>query len=119
MRGFEETLKRARMDGTDTRSAERLFERAREFFRAKKYRQAIAAAEQSEEEAERVGLRQGMAKRAVESVERKLRAIGKGPAAVTSLVSDSRQMYSDGGYGKSIATAVRSSDAIHGPRSLL
>src|SRR5439155_1740063 len=69
MRGFEETLRRARMDGTDTRSADRLYERAREFFRAKKYRQAIAAAEQSEEEAERVGLQQGMAKQAVEAGE--------------------------------------------------
>src|SRR5947209_11281707 len=33
---------------------------------------------------------QGMSKQAVESVERKPRAIGKGPLAVTSLVSDSR-----------------------------
>ena len=119
MRGFEETLRRARMDGTDTRSADRLYERAREFFRAKKYRQAIAAAEQSEEEAERVGLQQGMAKQAVESVERKLRAIGKGPASVTSLVSDSRQMYSDGDYVKSLDTAIRSSDAIADLRILL
>src|SRR2546427_12517050 len=62
MRGFEETPSRARIGGSDTRSAERLFERAREFFRAKKYRQAIAAAEQREEEAGRVGLQQGMAK---------------------------------------------------------
>jgi len=119
MRGFEETLKRARMDGTDTRSAERLYERAREFFRAKKYRQAIAAAEQSEEEAERVGLQQGMAKQAVESVERKLRAIGKGPVAVTSLVSDSRRMYNDGDYVKALDTAIRSSDAIADLRILL
>src|SRR3989454_1177826 len=52
MRGFEENLMRARIEGTDTRSAERLFERARDFFRAKKYRQAIATAQQSEAEAE-------------------------------------------------------------------
>src|SRR2546425_184289 len=119
MKGFEESLLRARMDGTDTRSAERLFERAREFFRAKKYRQAIAAAEQSEEEAERVGLQQGMSKQAVESVERKLRAIGKGPLAVTSLVSDSRRMYNDGDYVKALDTAIRSSDAIADLRILL
>src|SRR3989454_350619 len=119
MKGFEESLLRARMDGTDTRSAERLFERAREFFRAKKYRQAIAAAEQSEEEAERVGLQQGMSKQAVESVERKLRAIGKGPLAVTSLVSDSRRMYNDGDYVKALDTAIRASDAIADLRILL
>src|SRR5437899_1642871 len=119
MKGFEESLFRARMDGTDTRSAERLFERAREFFRAKKYRQAIAAAEQSEEEAERVGLQQGMSKQAVESVERKLRAIGKGPLAVNSLVSDSRRMYNDGDYVKALDTAIRASDAIDDLRILL
>src|SRR3989442_1476170 len=119
MKGFEESLLRARMDGTDTRSAERLFERAREFFRAKKYRQAIAAAEQSEEEAERVGLQQGMSKQAVESVERKLRAIGKGPVGVTSLVSDSRRMFNDGDYVKALDTAIRSSDAIADLRILL
>src|SRR3989454_410494 len=119
MKGFEENLLRARMDGTDTRSAERLFERAREFFRAKKYRQAIAAAEQSEEEAERVGLQQGMSKQAVESVERKLRALGKGPLAVTSLVSDSRRMYNDGDYVKALDTAIRASDAIADLRILL
>src|SRR5207245_8834248 len=94
MKGFEESLLRARMDGTDTRSAERLFERAREFFRAKKYRQAIAAAEQSEEEAERVGLQQGMSKQAVESVERKVRAIGQGAVGVTALVCDFRRVLS-------------------------
>src|SRR3989449_832722 len=96
-----------------------MFERAREFFRAKKYRQAIAAAEQSEEEAERVGLQQGMSKQAVESVERKLRALGKGPLAVTSLVSDSRRMYNDGDYVKALDTAIRASDAIADLRILL
>src|SRR2546428_10622877 len=104
MAGLEEPLKRARMDGTDTRYAERLFERAREFFRAKKYRQAIAAADQSEEEAERVGLQQGMSKQAVESVERKLRAIGKGTAAVTSLVADSRWMFQVGVLAEVLVT---------------
>src|SRR5439155_12065296 len=97
-------------EGTDTQSAERLFERAREFFRAKKYRQAIAAAEQSEEEAERVGLQQGMSKQAVESVERKLRAIGKGPLAVTSLVTDSRRMYTDGDYVKGLRSEEHTSE---------
>src|SRR5207244_4987649 len=62
---------------------------------------------------------QGRAKQAVESVERKRRAIGKGPAAVTSLVSDSRQMYSDDDYVQSLDTAIRSSDAIAGLRILL
>src|SRR6266566_8765222 len=60
-----------------------------------------------------------MAKQAVESVERKLRAIGKGPLAVTSLVTDSRRMYTDGDYVKGLDTAVRASDAIADLRILL
>jgi tetratricopeptide (TPR) repeat protein len=68
MQGFEESLMRARIEGTDTRSAERLFERARDFVRAKKYRQAIATAQQSEAEADRIGLQQMMARQAVETV---------------------------------------------------
>src|SRR3989442_15510697 len=79
----------------------------------------MEAAEQSEEEAERVGLQQGMSKQAVESVERKLRAIGKGPVGVTSLVSDSRRMFNDGDYVKALDTAIRSSDAIADLRILL
>src|SRR2546425_9242626 len=60
-----------------------------------------------------------MSKQAVESVERKLRALGKGPLAVTSLVSDSRRMYNDGDYVKALATAIRPSDAIADLRILL
>src|SRR5213596_2365077 len=119
MKGFEENLLRARMDGTDTRSAERLFERAREFFRAKKYRQAIAAAEQSEEEADRVGLQQAMARQAVETVERKLRSIGNESTEVTRLVSDARKMFDEADFVRALDTAVRASDAIADLRILL
>ena len=119
MRGFEENLMRARIEGTDTRSAERLFERARDFFRAKKYRQAIAAAQQSEAEAERVGLQQTMARQAVETVERKLRSIGNGSTEVTRLVSDARKMFDEVDFVRALDTAVRASDAIADLRILL
>ncbi|HEY6049984.1 MAG TPA: hypothetical protein VIZ58_01970, partial [Thermoanaerobaculia bacterium] len=98
MKRFEEALAKAHREGTDTRSSEKLFERAKEFFRAKKYRQAIATALQSESEAERVGLQQGIAKQAVESVEGKLRALGKGSDVVVGLVTESRKAFSDGDY---------------------
>jgi hypothetical protein len=119
MRGFEENLMRARIEGTDTRSAERLFERSRDFFRAKKYRQAIAAAQQSEAEADRVGLQQTMAKQAVETVERKLRSIGSGSAEVTRLVSEARKMFNDSDFVRALDTAVRASDAVADLRILL
>src|SRR3989475_3322308 len=60
-----------------------------------------------------------MSKQAVESVERRLREIGKGPPAVPSLVSDSRRMYNGGDYVKALDTAIRASDAIAELRTLL
>src|SRR5256886_16101423 len=50
MKRFEESVLRAKRGGTDTRAAEKLFERAPEFFRGEKDRQAIATALQSEAE---------------------------------------------------------------------
>src|SRR5438034_1321200 len=102
MKRFEESVLRAKKEGTDTRSAEKLFERAREFFRAKQYRQAIATALQSEAEAERISLQQAIAKQAVDSVEGKLRALGRGSELVVGFVADSRKAYSDGDYVKAL-----------------
>lgn len=119
MKRFEDTLTRARKEGTDTRSAEKLFERARDFFRAKKYRQAIATALQSEAEAERAALQQTMAKQAVESVEKKLRGFGKGSGTAWSLVGEARRVFDAGDYVKALDTAVRAADAIADLRILL
>src|SRR5207248_1621590 len=103
----------------DERPSERLFEKARELFRAKKYRQAIATALQSEAEAERVGLQQQIAKQAVESVEGKLRDLGKGSSIVMDLVSDSRKAFAVGDYVKALDTAIHASDSIADLRVLL
>src|SRR2546430_11747298 len=116
---FEESDLRAKREGTDTRSAEKLFERAREFFRAKQYRQAIATALQSEAEAERISLQQAIAKQAVDSVEGKLRALGRGSELVVGFVADSRKAYSDGDYVKALDTAIHASDSIADLRVLL
>src|SRR5207247_7725002 len=43
----------------------------------------------------------------------------KGPLAVTSLVTDSRRMYTDGDYVKGLDKAIRASDAIADLRILL
>ena len=119
MKRFEESVLRAKKEGTDTRSAEKLFERAREFFRAKQYRQAIATALQSEAEAERISLQQAIAKQAVDSVEGKLRALGRGSELVVGFVADSRKAYSDGDYVKALDTAIHASDSIADLRVLL
>ena len=112
MSRFEESIVRARKDGTDTRSAERLFERSREFFRAKKYRQALATALQSEAEAERVALQQVMARQAVETIERKLKGLGRPAPSVDRIAEEAQAAYDKSDYVKALDTAIRASDAL-------
>lgn len=119
MSRFEEALLRARIEGTDTRTAEKLLDRAREFFRAKKYRQAIATALQSESEAERIGLQQAMAKQAVENAEQRLAELGEASRSLRDLVADSRKAYQDADYVRALDTAVRIADLVSDLRLLL
>jgi tetratricopeptide (TPR) repeat protein len=119
MQRFEEALLRARVEGTDTRSAEKLIARARELLRAKKYRQAMATALQSEAEVERIGLQQSMAKEAVEMAERKASELGNASTRVADLVEASRKAYSDADYVKALDTAVRARDLIADFRILI
>jgi len=112
MRRFEESISRAKHEGTDTRSAERLFDRSREFFRAKKYRQALAAALQSEAEAERVALQQGMATQAVATIEGKLKSLGRPAPNVDRIAEEARTALAGGEYVKALDLAIRASDAL-------
>ena len=117
MRRFEESIEKAKRDGADTRSAEKMYERSREFFRARKYRQALAAAVQSEAEAERVALQQGMASQAVEAIERKLKALGHAAPTVESVTDEAREALVKGDYVKALDTAIRATDALADFRS--
>jgi len=119
MRRFEESLARAKREGTDVRSAERLYDRAREFFRNKKYRQALATAVQSEAEAERVALQQTLARQAVEAVERKLKVLGRPSMALTNLAREARRVFDEADYVKALDAAIRATDAIADFRILL
>jgi len=112
MRRFEDTIARARKEGTNTQSAEKLFERSREFFRAKKYRQALATALQSEAEAERVSLQQAMASQAVATIEGKLRSLGRSAPPVERLIEESQKALAAGEYVKGLDFAIRASDAL-------
>jgi len=112
MQRFEETIVRARRQGTDTRSAEKLFERAREFLRGKKYRQALQVAIQSEGEAERVALQQSMAAQAVQSVERKIAGLGFASPSVQQIVEAARRDLAAGDYVKALDAAIRAADTL-------
>ncbi len=112
MKRFEDSIARARKEGTDTQSAEKLFERSREFFRAKKYRQALATALQSEAEAERVALQQAMASQAVATIEGKLRALGRSAPPAERLMEEAQKALAAGDYVKGLDFAIRASDAL-------
>ncbi len=112
MQRFEESIARAKGEGTDTRSAEKLFERSREFFRAKKYRQALATALQSEAEAERIALQQSMASQAVQTVESKLKTLGHAAPGVERAVDEARAGFARGDYVNALDLSIHASDAL-------
>lgn len=112
MQRFQETIEKAKREGTDTRSAEKLFERAREFLRGKKYRQALQVAMQSEGEAERVALQQSMATQAVVAVERKLSGLGLPSPSISRMIEDARKALAGGDYVKALDTAIRATDTL-------
>ncbi len=112
MQRFEESISRAKREGTDTRSAERLFAGAREFFRAKKYRQALATALQSEAEAERIALQQAMAGQAVATIDGKLKSLGRPAPSVDAFADEARKALAGGDYVKALDLAIRASDAL-------
>ncbi len=112
MQQFEDSISRAKREGTDTRSAERLFDRSREFFRAKKYRQALATAVQSEAEAERVALQQGMATQAVATIDGKLKTLGRAAPPADAIADEARKALASGDYVRALDQAIRASDAL-------
>ncbi len=112
MQRFQDSISRAKGEGTDTRSAERLFDRAREFFRAKKYRQALATAVQSEAEAERVALQQAMATQAVSTIDGRLKSLGRPAPSVDAVADEARKALAAGDYVKALDLAIRASDAF-------
>lgn len=112
MRRFEEAVERANIDGTDTRSAREMLERARGLLRAKKYRQAISVAMRSEGEVERVALQQSMASQAVEAIERKLRDSRHPAPKVDAIVVEARKDLEAGEFVKALDKAIRASDGL-------
>jgi len=110
MRRFQESIDKAKRDGVDTRTAEKLFERAREFQRYGKFRQALAAAMQSESETERVSLQQDMASKAIQTIEKRMGAFGRPLPAVDALVAEAKAAFRYGDYVKALDLAIQSGD---------
>ncbi|TMK29145.1 MAG: hypothetical protein E6G61_10490 [Actinobacteria bacterium] len=110
MKRFEESIDKAKREGVDTRSAEKLFERAKDFLRERKFRQALAVAMQSENEAERVSLQQDMASKAIQTIEKRLSGFGHPLPQVHQIVGDAKAAFTTGDYVKALDLAIRGGD---------
>ncbi|TLZ70168.1 MAG: hypothetical protein E6K10_08630 [Methanobacteriota archaeon] len=110
MKRFEDSIEKARREGIDTRSADKLFERAKEFLRERKFRQALAVAMQSESETERVALQQDMAAKAIQTIEKRLAGFGHPIAQVASIVDEAKAAFKSGDYVKALDLAIRGGD---------
>src|SRR3989442_12060434 len=115
MKRFGESIDKAKREGVDTRSAEKLFERAKEFLRERKFRQALAVAMQSENETERVSLQQDMASKAIQTIEKRLGGFGYPIPQVQQIVADAKSAFRSADYVKALDLAIRGGGQF-GPR---
>src|SRR3989441_6937229 len=118
MKRFEESIDKAKREGVDTRSAEKLFERAKEFLRERKFRQALAVAMQSESEAERGSLQQDMASKAIQTIEKRLSSFGYPLPQVQQIVTDAKNAFRSADYVKARDLAIRGGDEFGRRREL-
>jgi hypothetical protein len=109
---FEDSLAQARKGGVNTRSAERVLEKAKEELRASRYRQALALAMQSEKETERASVQQEMASKAIATAERKLQAFKSPAPPIQKLVADAKRAFEEGDYVLALDLAIRSGDEL-------
>jgi len=116
---FQDAINKAKREGIDTRSAEKLLDKARQQFRDGRYRQALSLAMQSEAEAERIGLQQDMAAKAIMTAEKKLKGYGSPMPDVSNLITGAQRAFEDGDYVKALDLAIRAGDSFNKYRELL
>jgi len=110
MKRFEESILIAKRDGIDTRSAEKLFERAKGFLKERKFRQALAIAVQSETETERIGLQQDMASKALQTIEAKVAEFGQPIPPIQAILKEAKEASGGRDYVRALDLAIRAGD---------
>ena len=116
---FQDAINKAKREGIDTRSAVKLLDKARQQFRDGRYRQALSLAMQSEAEAERIGLQQDMASKAIMTAEKKLKGFASPMPEVSNLITGAQRAFEDGDYVKALDLAIRAGDSFNKYRELL
>lgn len=118
MSRFDEAIHRAKRENVDTRSAEKLLARAREFLKEKKYRQALALAMQAEGEAEKVGLQQDMATKAIATAERKLGGFGAPIPGLQAMLEEAKRALGESDYVRALDIAIKTGEEFNHVREV-
>lgn len=107
---FEDVIGKAKKDGVNTKTSEKLIEEAKDLFAKGEYRRSLEVAMKSESEVERVGLQQDMASKAINTVSKKLEAFSAPAPAAEELLEQSNGAYNDGDYVKALELAIKGGD---------
>jgi len=113
MSRFDDAIQKAKREKVDTRSAEKLLARAREFLKERKYRQALALAMQAEGEAEKVGLQQDMAAKAIATAEKKLGGFGSPIPTLQEMLDEAKRALDDGDYVRALDVAIKTGEEFN------
>ncbi|HEV8594704.1 MAG TPA: hypothetical protein VGR51_04155 [Thermoplasmata archaeon] len=118
MSRFDEAIQKAKKEKVDTRSADKLLARAREFLKEKKYRQALALAMQAEGEAEKVGLQQDMAAKAISTTERKLGGFAAPIPELHKMLNEAKRSLEDADYVRALDIAIKTGEEFNHVREM-
>ena len=118
MSRFEEAIQKAKREKVNTKSAEKLLARAREFLKEKKYRQALALAMQAEGEAEKVGLQQDMAAKAVATAEKKLSGFSAPFPPLQKMLGEAKRALDEGDYVRALDVAIKTGEEFNHVREV-
>lgn len=119
LREFADRIAERRERVADTRAAEDLLQKAMDFAREGKFKQALALAGQSEEEIEKVGLQREIASKAIETSEHRLKQFSAPMPDVEAMISEARKAFDVGDYFRALDLAVRSQDQFSMKRELV
>jgi hypothetical protein len=107
---FEEAIAKARAEGINTQSAEKLIRQSKQHLTSGRYRESLELAMQSENEVERVSLQQDMAAKALETARKKIESFAAPVPAAQELMAQAQETFDEGDYVKALELAIKTGD---------
>jgi hypothetical protein len=110
---FIEVIKKSKQEGVNTKSAEELIAKAKNHFRNGEYKESIEFAMKSESEAERVGLQQDMARKAITTAKKKMDGFPVTIKEAEDLLQEAQGAFNSGEYPSALELSLKSGDVFH------